>query len=94
MIISIELHLKGHCIQKEAEKEIKRLTQVLMSNEANQIEEVGSKDVGMKIELLRKFLTESNFQKLRAFDERLAGIIDSDVVISEDEEGNIKILVK
>lgn len=48
-----------------------------------------SKQIGEKIELLRKFVETSDFKKMRSSDRRLAGGMDVKVALSEDAGGAI-----
>ncbi len=79
---SINLFLKDHCIETGAKKELKRLMD-------QYFEDPDSPDALLeKIELLRRFIEESDFPALRASDERLSGISEATVRISLDETDN------
>jgi len=66
-MISITLHLDGHCIETGAKNEFKRLMDLFFDGGDNDsaIEE--------KIAFLRDFIETADFKKLRAGDERLSG---------------------
>ena len=50
-------------------------------------------DAASKLELLREFLEKSNFNDLRASDQRLAGDIESKVEITRDENGKPGVVI-
>ena len=82
MSARIKFHLKEHCIECAAKRELNDLMNECFSKSTV------SKDVEEKIELVRRFLTESDFAKLRS-DERLSGIIESFICISTDENNEL-----
>ena len=84
MSVMIKFHLKEHCIECAAKRELKALMDSCFENS-----EI-SKNIEEKIELVRRFLTESDFAKLRS-DERLSGIIESFICISTDENNELNI---
>ena len=81
----ITLHLiSGHCIEYAAKKEWKRLMDAYFENDDKsntQLEE--------KIEILRAFIEESDFPRLRSSDIRLTGEIKALVRISKDTNNAI-----
>jgi hypothetical protein len=84
MRVIINLHLKDRCIETEARDEYNRLmdTYFMTDDIEGKLDE--------KIELLRDFLEESDFRKLRSSDSRLSGGKESDVIIKRNErEGGI-----
>lgn len=84
MSVMIKFHLKEHCIECAAKRELKALMDSCFENS-----EI-SKNIEEKIELVRRFLTESDFVKLRT-DERLSGLVESFVYISTGENNEVKI---
>lgn len=85
MSVRIKFHLKEHCIECAAKRELNNLMNECFSQSSV------SKDIEEKIELVRRFLTESDFPKLRGSDERLSGIIESSVCIYMDENDQLKV---
>jgi hypothetical protein len=83
MNVTVSLHIKNHCIETEARNEYNRLMDTYFSTD--DIE--GALDE--KIELLRDFLENSDFPKLRSSDERLAGAFESEVVIKRNINGKV-----
>ena len=84
----INLVLGEHCIETESKNEFKRL----MDQYFDLDEGVDGSDLEEKIELLRRFIEESDFLFLRGRDERLSGELSSNVVISGSSSGKIDIL--
>ncbi|MBN2158099.1 MAG: hypothetical protein JW807_01795 [Spirochaetes bacterium] len=83
MNVAVNLHLKNHCIEKEARREFSRLMDTYFSTDDVEGE------LDEKIELLRDFLEKSDFRKLRSSDQRLSGGKESDVVIRRSKTGTI-----
>ncbi len=83
MDVTVNLHIKSHCIETEARNEFGRLMDRYFSTDDIEGE------LDEKIELLRDFLESSDFPKLRASDLRLSGGQESDVVIKRSEDGRI-----
>jgi len=81
----ISLHLDGHCIETEAKRELKRL----MDDYFDEKGDPGELEV--KIELLREFLTGSDFSMLRSSDERLSGSIESYCTILKNSDGTFSL---
>ncbi len=80
--VVLKLHLKNHCIRTAAKKYYKVLIDQYFEN-------IGDVDeILMKIELLRDFLKESDFPRLRAENEKLSGAVESFVNISRDDGAN------
>lgn len=85
MAEDIRLHLNGHCIETEAKRELRRLTDDYFDEKGDpgELEE--------RIELLRGFLTGSDFGKLRSSDERLSGTVESYCTIIKNPDGTFSI---
>lgn len=79
----IILNLKEHCIETEARRLHQELVTEYMGIERE------NKQIGEKIELLRKFVETSDFKKMRSNDRKLAGGMNVKVVLSEDADGAI-----
>lgn len=85
MPVTINLHLKGLCIETEARNEFSRLMDTYF--QTDDVE--GTLDE--KIELLREFIENSDFTKLRASDMRFTGDHESTVTIKRNDLGKIVI---
>lgn len=83
MDVTVNLHIKSHCIETEARNEFGRLMDRYFSTDDIEGE------LDEKIELLRDFLESSDFPRLRASDLRLSGGQESDVMIKRNEDGRI-----
>lgn len=81
----IKLHLRDHCIETEAKRELIRLMNVFFECDNP------PKDLVERIGILEKFLTRSDFPSLRSSDMRLSGDIESIVYITTDDEDNIRL---
>ncbi len=81
----VELHLKDHCIETEAKRELRRLMNIFFESDNPTAELIES------IDILEKFLTRSDFPSLRSSDMRLTGDVESIVHITIDEEDNIQV---
>ena len=81
MPVMVRLHLGGHCIERAARSEFKRLMDLFF--------EIDEPEEGMAdaIALLGDFIEVSDFPALRSGDERLAGEIETDVYILRDAGG-------
>lgn len=79
----VKLHLKDHCIETEAKRELRRLMNAFFDSDNSPAGLIES------IDILKEFLTRSDFPSLRSSDMRLTGDIESIVYIATDEEGNI-----
>ena len=88
MDVTVNLHIKSHCIETEARNEYSRLMDTYFSTDDLEGELDG------KIELLRDFLENSDFPRLRASDTRLSGGRESDVVIKRNPEGVITLDIR
>lgn len=85
MAEGINLHLVGHCIETEAKNELKRL----MDDYFDEKGDMG--DLEVKMELLRGFLSDSDFAVLRSSDERLSGLTESRCVVTKNPDGTYSI---
>ncbi|HOK02000.1 MAG TPA: hypothetical protein PKX79_05595 [Spirochaetota bacterium] len=83
----VTLYTGEHCIETSAKNEFKSLTEKLLTCDDEKECEV----LGAKLELLRNFLENSNFNELRSSDERLAGIIPGYCIIHRDQKGDATI---
>ncbi len=83
MDVTVNLHIKSHCIETEARNEFSRLMDTYFSTDDLEGE------LDDKIELLRDFLENSDFPKLRSSDTRLSGGQESDVVLKRNDKGGI-----
>jgi hypothetical protein len=81
----VKLHLKDHCIETEAKRELRRLMNIFFESDNPPADLIES------IDILEKFLTRSDFPSLRSSDIRLSGDIESIVCITTDEEDNIRV---
>ncbi len=88
MDVTVNLHIKSHCIETEARNEFRRLMDTYFSTDDLEGE------LDDKIELLRDFLEKSDFPKLRSSDMRLSGGQESDVVIKRSDKGGIILEVR
>ncbi len=82
-VMSCEIHLSlsGHCVETAARNEFKRLMDGYFAGtgESGGIEE--------RLALLREFIETSDFQALRASDERLSGAVECAVIVYRDGRG-------
>lgn len=83
MDVTVNLHLRQHCIETEAKREFRRLMDAYF--DTDDVEGV----LEERIELLRDFLETSDFLSLRSSDRRLSGGRASDVVIRRAGDGAI-----
>ena len=83
MNVTVNIHIKNHCIETEARNEYRRLMDIYFSTDDPEGE------LDEKIELLRDFLEISDFPTLRTSDVRLSGGKESDVVIKRSGNGTI-----
>jgi len=81
MSLVIHLRLSGHCVETSARNEFKRLMDLYFAG----ADESG--DIEQSLALLREFIERSDFQALRASDERLSGAIDCSVSLYRDARG-------
>jgi hypothetical protein len=81
----VKLHLKDHCIETEAKRELRRLMNIFFESDNP------PEDLIESIDILEKFLTRSDFPSLRSSDMRLSGDIESIVCITRDEEDNLRV---
>lgn len=82
--IIVILNTGGHCIETSAKNEFRRLTDLLLQSDTDNIDS----DLEQKIELLLHFLKNSDFNMLRSSDERLAGITPSECLVKWDNNKN------
>ncbi len=87
MSTKITLHLKEHCIEGEAKKAFKSLTDKYL------LEETEDKLIEAKIDLLSQFIERKDFLKLRGSDKRLSGEIESTVTIEKNGD-DITLIIK
>jgi hypothetical protein len=85
MNVTVKLHIKNHCIETEARNEYRRLMEIYFSTDDLEGE------LDDKIELLRDFLENSDFPKLRASDARLSGEQKSYVLVKRTGDGAIEL---
>ena len=85
MSIRIKLELKDHCIETVAKRELKRLIVLYFEDDESTFEIVN------RIEILQRFLNESDFPTLRSSDIRLSGDVESIVYISQDEDDGLSL---
>ncbi len=81
--ITVILHTGEHCIETSAKNEFRRLTNLLLESDSGNI----SPELEQKIELLLHFLENSDFNMLRASDERLAGVTAANCIVMWNEDG-------
>ena len=80
------LHLGEHCVETEAKARFRELVNRLLS------EEDTTGDLAMELELLRKFIEETDFPALRASDSRLRGEEEAVLCLMEREGGEMELL--
>lgn len=81
--ITVTLHTGEHCIETSAKIEFRRLTDQLLESDSENIDP----ELEKKIELLLHFLKNSDFNKLRASDERLSGVTPGICIIVKNSSG-------
>lgn len=81
----VKLHLKAHCIETEAKRELRRLMNIFFESDSSPADLIES------IDILEKFLARSDFPSLRMSDLRLSGDIESIVYITTDEEDTVRL---
>lgn len=81
--ISVELHTGSHCIESAAKNEFRKITGMLLEND----DESSSQFLEQQLELLREFITESDFNFLRRSDRVLSGEIPGVCVIKRNMSG-------
>lgn len=88
--ITVALHTGEHCIETSAKNELRRLTNILLESGTE------CKDTALekKIELLLSFLNNSDFNMLRASDERLAGITPAECIVAWNGQGSVDVVIK
>lgn len=81
--ITVTLYTGEHCIETSAKIEFRRLTDQLLESDSENIDP----ELEKKIELLLHFLKNSDFNKLRASDERLSGVTPGICIIGKNSSG-------
>ncbi len=81
--VSVSLKTGGHCIQSAAKIEFRRITMIILEFTDDTVPQI----LTDQLELLTEFLENTDFNGLRASDERYAGIIDAVCTLSRDEDG-------
>ncbi len=82
--VSVQLKTGGHCIQSAAKIELRRLSLVILYSPDDNVPPVLTE----QFELLEEFLKNTDFNELRASDERYSGITDAICILSRDKDGN------
>ncbi len=82
MAPSVTLHLKGHCIETAAKRELKRLMDACFDGEGD------ISALEQSLELLTEFLSTRDFKALRSSDSRLDGTIESTVHLTRGPAGD------
>jgi hypothetical protein len=82
----VTVHLKtgGHCIQSAAKSELRRISLVILYSPDDNAPPVLTE----QFKLLEGFIENTDFNKLRASDERYTGITDAICILSRDRDGN------
>lgn len=88
--VNIILHTGEHCIETSAKIEFRRLTDQLLESDSGSIDP----ELEKKIELLLYFLKNTDFNALRASDERLAGLTAAACILQWDEGGRSLVTVQ
>jgi len=81
--VSVLLKTGGHCIQSAAKTELRRISLVILYSPDNNV----PPDLIEQFELLEDFLNNTDFNMLRASDERYAGIVDAVCDLGRSEDG-------
>lgn len=82
--ITVLLHTGGHCIETSAKNEFRKLTNLLLQSDTD----TNNSELEQKVELLLHFLENSDFNVLRASDERLTGITPAECIVKWDDNKN------
>jgi len=82
--IQVTLHTGTHCVETEAKTMLRRITGLIL--ETN--DELAVRELGEQLELLNEFIGTTDFNKLRASDERYAGIVEAVCILSRGKDGN------
>jgi len=85
--ISVELNTGTHCIEFAAKNEFRKITGILLSSDDEELNE----DPGEKLELLRDFIADSDFNSLRGSDTILSGEVPGVSVITRNMSGLVEI---
>jgi len=81
--MNIILHIKTHCIETEARNEFKRLMDSFFTDDDTE----GL--IEARIEVLRAFIEQSDFARLRSSDSRFSGEVESEVMLKWGESGTV-----
>lgn len=87
--VSVQLKTGGHCIQTSARNELRKISDAIMFSGNDEI----IPGMAEQYKLLEDFLNHTDFNKLRASDERFAGIIEAVCTISRSDDGQTVIEV-
>lgn len=87
--ITITLRTGEHCIETSAKIELRKLTDLILESDM----ENADADMEQRIELLLHFLENSDFNMLRASDERFAGITPAECTVKWDENNRSIVLI-
>ena len=80
---TVTLHTGTHCIETAAKNEFRKIAESILSADDEKTVTVLSD----QLELLREFIESSDFNSLRASDERLAGITPGLCIIGRNMAG-------
>ncbi len=80
--VTVILSTDGHCIETAAKIELRRITDRILQSCSDSIDNESER----KIELLQQFLRNTDFNALRASDDRLAGMTPALCNLTWDEE--------
>jgi len=81
--VIVQLKTGGHCIQGAAKVEFRRITQLILESTEDMVSPV----LVEQFELLTEFLENADFNKLRASDERYAGITEAICILRRGDDG-------
>lgn len=88
--VTVQLKTGGHCIKRAAEDEMRRISALILDFTGDNV----STELTDRFLLLDEFLKNTDFNKLRFSDERLAGIVPAACILGRDERGKpvVKVL--
>jgi hypothetical protein len=81
--ISVKLITGEHCIQGAAKNELRRLSDIILNSDDDNIHQ----DSGDQFVLLTEFLETADFKLLRASSESFSGAVESTCILRRDEDG-------
>lgn len=81
--VSVLLKTGGHCIQTAAKNELRRITDLILESGDDNIPSPAAEQV----ELLTEFLMNTDFNRLRASDDRFAGITGAECILERNSAG-------